>query len=150
MVYWEQSMLQLLHCWSLFICGLKDVLLGFKNWNSALGIAVDNKFQHISTDNLKIPGKKGVKKRLLDKLWPEDLGLHLSSNPNYSSRVCGKCALKIRNAVELVRSLKVTFNPLANIVKTSVECETQQLWKRYWISTKSLIKKAVPRKYKNV
>ena len=90
-----------------------------------------DKFQHISTENLfKIPGKKGVEKRPLHELLSEDLGLHLSSNPNYSSRVCAKCALKIRNAVELVRFLKANLNPVANIGETSVECETQQRWKR--------------------
>ena len=90
-----------------------------------------DKFQHISTENLfKIPGKKGVEKRPLHELLSEDLGLHLCSNPNYSSRVCAKCALKIRNAVELVRFLKANLNPVANIEETSVECETQQRWKR--------------------
>ena len=90
------------------------------------------KFQHISTENLyKLPGKKGVEKRPLDKLLSEDLGLHLSNNPNYSSRVCAKCALKIRNAVELVRFLKANLNHVvANVKETSVECETQQRWKR--------------------
>ena len=86
-----------------------------------------DKFQHISTENLfKLPGKKGVEKRPLDKLLSEDLGLHLSSNPNYSSRVCAKCALKIRNAVELVRFLKAKLNPVvANVEDPSVECESQ-------------------------
>ena len=61
-----------------------------------------DKFQHISTENIfKLPGKKGVEKRPLDKLLSQDLGLHVSNNPNYSSRVCAKCALKIRNAAEL-------------------------------------------------
>lgn len=79
-----------------------------------------DKFQHISTENLfKIPGKKGVEKRPLHELLSEDLGLHLSSNPNYSSRVCAKCALKIRNAVELVRFLKANLNPVANIGETN-------------------------------
>lgn len=83
------------------------------------------KFQHISTENLyKLPGKKGVEKRPLDKLLSEDLGLHLSNNPNYSSRVCAKCALKIRNAVELVRFLKANLNHVvANVKETSVECQ---------------------------
>ena len=37
-----------------------------------------DKFQHISTENLyKLPGKKVVEKRPLDKLLSEDLGLHL-------------------------------------------------------------------------
>ena len=93
-----------------------------------------DKFQHISTDNLftcKLPGKKGVEKRPLDKLLSEYLGLHLSNNQNYSSRVCARCALKIRNAVELVRFLKAKLNPVvANVEETSVECETQQRWKR--------------------
>ena len=90
------------------------------------------KFQHISTEYLyKLPGKKGVEKRPLDKLLSEDLGLHLSNNPNYSSRVCAKCALKIRNAVELVRFLKANLNHVvANVKETSVQCETQQRWKR--------------------
>ena len=91
-----------------------------------------DKFQHISTENLfKLPGKKGVEKRPLDKLLSEDLGLHVSNNPNYSLRVCAKCALKIRNAAELVRFLKAKLNPVvANVEETSVECETQQRWKR--------------------
>ena len=78
------------------------------------------KFQHISTENLyKLPGKKGVEKRPLDKLLSEDLGLHLSNNPNYSSRVCAKCALKIRNAVKLVRFLKANLNHVvANVKET--------------------------------
>jgi len=70
-----------------------------------------DKIHHISTENLfKLPGKKGVEKRPLDKLLSEDLGLSVSNNPNYSSRVCAKCALKIRNAVELVRFLKANLN----------------------------------------
>ena len=89
-----------------------------------------DKFQHISTENLlKIPGNKGVEKRPLHKLLSEDLGLYRSSNRNYSSRVCVKCALKIRNAVELVRFLKANLNPIVNIEETSVKCETQR-WKR--------------------
>ena len=44
-----------------------------------------NKFQQISMENLfKLPGKRGVEKRPLDKLLSEDLGLHLSNNSNCS------------------------------------------------------------------
>ena len=38
-----------------------------------------DKFQHISTENLlKLPRKKGIEKRPLEKLLSADLGLHLS------------------------------------------------------------------------
>ena len=41
----------------------------------------------------------------------QDLGLSVIKTPEYSSRVCTKCALKIRNAVELCRFVKDTLNP---------------------------------------
>ena len=68
--------------------------------------------QHISTENLfKIPSRKGVEKRPLDQLISEDLGLSDIKTPEYSSRVSAKCALKIRNAVELFRFVKDNLNP---------------------------------------
>ena len=39
----------------------------------------------------------------------QDLGLSVIKTPEYSSRVCTKCALKIRNAVELCRFVKDTL-----------------------------------------
>ena len=91
-----------------------------------------DKFQHISKESLfKLHGKKGVEKRPLDKLLSEDLGLHVSNNPNYSSRVCAKCALKIRNASELARFLKAELNlVVTNVEETSIEYETEQRSKR--------------------
>ena len=41
----------------------------------------------------------------------QDLGLSVIKTPEYSSRVCTKCALKIRNAVELCCFVKDTLNP---------------------------------------
>ena len=62
-----------------------------------------DQFQHISTENLfKLPRRIGVEKRPLDKLLSEDLGLHFSNNPNYSSK-------KTRNTVELVRFWKANL-----------------------------------------
>ena len=62
-----------------------------------------DKFQHISTENVfKLPRRIGVEKRPLDKLLSEDLGLHFSNNPNYSSK-------KTRNTAELVRFWKANL-----------------------------------------
>ena len=73
-----------------------------------------------------LPEKKGVKKEPLDKLLLEDLGLPVSNNSNYRSRVCVKCALKTRNAIELIHFLKTNVNSIvADIEETSNECKTQ-------------------------
>ena len=73
-----------------------------------------------------LPEKKGVKKQPLDKLLLEDLGLPVSNNSNYHSRVCVKCALKTRNAIELIHFLKTNVNSIvADIEETSNECKTQ-------------------------
>ena len=73
--------------------------------------------QHISTENLF---KKPFVKRCREKAFgptytvhciSQDLGLSVIKTPEYSSRVCTKCALKIRNAVELCRFVKDTLNP---------------------------------------
>ena len=59
------------------------------------------------------------------KTWD---GSRLRQSKSYSPRVCATRALKIRNAVELVSFLQATLNPVANIEKNSIECETQQRW----------------------
>ena len=72
------------------------------------------------------PGKKGVKKQPLDKLLLEDLGLPVSNNSNYPSRVCVKCALKIQNAIELIHFLKTNLNSIiADVEETFNDCKTQ-------------------------
>lgn len=53
--------------------------------------------------------EKGVYKRPLEICLSENLGFPVSSNPNYSSRAYVKCALKTRNAVELVHFLKTNL-----------------------------------------
>ena len=89
--------------------------------------------RHISTENLfKIPGKKGVEKRPLEKLLSEDLGLSVVSTPQYSSRVCSKCALKIRNAVGLFRFLKENLNPQQPVAVAVAEVESQQEQQTRW------------------
>ena len=47
----------------------------------------------------------------MDQIISQDLGLSVIKTPEYSSRVCTKCALKIRNAVELCRFVKDNLNP---------------------------------------
>ena len=62
---------------------------------------------------LKFLRKKVSRKGLWTNLHciSQDLGLSVIKTPEYSSRVCTKCALKIRNAVELCRFVKDTLNP---------------------------------------
>ena len=73
-----------------------------------------------------LPEKKGVKKQPLDKLLLEDLGLPVSNNSNYRSRVCVKCALKTQNAIELIHFLKRNVNSIvADIEETSNDSKTQ-------------------------
>jgi len=43
-------------------------------------VQIGDKIKHISTENLLLSGKKGIKKRPLDKLLSEDLGLPVSNN----------------------------------------------------------------------
>jgi len=77
---------------------------------------------------LNFPGRKVLRNGLWTELLSEDLGLPVSNNRNYSSRVCVKCVLKIRNTVELILFLKAKLNPVVtNVEETS---ETQQRWKR--------------------
>ena len=63
--------------------------------------------------NLKFLREKVSRKGLWTNLHciSQDLGLSVIKTPEYSSRVCTKCALKIRNAVELCRFVKDTLNP---------------------------------------
>ena len=62
---------------------------------------------------LKFLREKVLRKGLWTNLHciSQDLGLSIIKTPEYSSRVCIKCALKIRNAVELCRFVKDTLNP---------------------------------------
>ena len=64
----------------------------------------------------------------MDILLSDDLGLPVSNNPNYSSRVCTKCTLKIQNAIEPVRFMKADLS-LADVEETSEDCETQPRWR---------------------
>jgi len=77
---------------------------------------------------LNFQGRKVLRNSLWTELLSEDLGLPVSNNTNYSSRVCVKCVLKIWNTVELILFLKAKLN----LVVTDVEetSETQQRWKR--------------------
>ena len=103
-----------------------------------INIQVGNTTRHISTENLfNTPGKKGVEKRALDKLIHKDLGVTVIKTPEYSCRVCSKCALKIRNAVELFCFVKENINPRQPIAIATQEedlnigeTKEQQCWKR--------------------
>ena len=101
-------------------------------------IQVGNTTRHISTENLfNTPSKKGVEKRALDKLIHEDLGVTVIKTPEYSCRVCSKCALKIWNDVELLCFVKENINPRQPIAIAAQEedlnigeTKEQQRWKR--------------------
>ena len=101
-------------------------------------IQVGNTTRHISTENLfNTPGKKGVEKKALDKLIHEHLGVTVIKTPEYSCRVCSKCALKIRNDVELLCFVKENINPRQPIAIAAQEedlnigeTKEQQRWKR--------------------
>lgn len=101
-------------------------------------VQVGNTTPHISTENLfNIPGKKGVEKRALDKLIHEDLGVTIIKTPEYLCRVCSKCTLKIRNAIELFCFVKENINPRQPIAPAAQEedlnigeTKEQQRWKR--------------------
>ena len=99
--------------------------------SSALGIAVDFAgvyFEYKKGTNFctypRITYLKFLPRKVLRNGHWTNFNLKIwdftSSNPNYSSRGCAKRALKIRNAVELVRFLKAPLNPIGNIEKTRV------------------------------
>ena len=74
----------------------------------------------------KIPGKKSVEKRPLDKLLSEDLGFFpfLTNQIILPETECVKCTLKIQNPIELVCFLKMNLNPVvADVEETSNDCD---------------------------
>ena len=72
------------------------------------------KNKYISTENLfKIPQRAGVAKIPLVDLLKIHLGVEVDPQDGKSSRVCAKCALKIRNA-----------STLCEFIRTALNCET--------------------------
>lgn len=81
--------------------------------------------------------RKVLKKKALDKLIHEHLGVTVIKTPEYSCRVCSKCALKIWNDVELLCFVKENINPRQPIAIAAQEedlnigeTKEQQRWKR--------------------
>ena len=67
----------------------------------------------------------------MDQLISQDLGLSVIKTPENSSRVCTKCALKIRNAVELCRFVKDNLNPQPVPVEEDIIDENSDHY-QYW------------------
>ena len=72
---------------------------------------------YLSCENLH--KKAGAGNLSLSRVITETLELCLSSEPYLSSRVCSKCALKIRNAAERLKFIRENINvPHGNFMKT--------------------------------
>ena len=69
------------------------------------------KNKYISTENLfKIPQRAGVGKIPLADLLKKHLDVEVLPQDGKSSRVCAKCALKIRNASTLIEFITTALN----------------------------------------
>ena len=85
------------------------------------------KNKYISTENLfKIPQRAGVAKIPLVDLLKIHLGVEVDPQDGKSSRVCFKCALKIRNASTLCEFIRTALN----CENTDEESQGEQRLKR--------------------
>ena len=85
------------------------------------------KNKYISTENLfKIPQRPGVAKVPLVDLLKIHLGVEVDPQDGKSSRVCAKCALKIRNASTLCEFIRTALN----CENTDEESQGEQRLKR--------------------
>ena len=76
----------------------------------------------VSTENLfKIPQKSGVSSTPLDQLVGKHVGVVIPQATKKSSRVCAKCALKIRNASTICEFIKAALDSENDICVESDE-----------------------------
>ena len=86
-----------------------------------------SKTGYISTENIfTVPQKKGLTKPLFSYL--EDLGFHLETGEQFSTRVCSPCGTKVRAAAAAVYLLKNNLNQPAP--STSIPNELNDRSKR--------------------
>lgn len=97
----------------------------------AYGNFPSSKTGYISTENIfTVPQKKGLTKPLSSYL--EDLGFHLESGEQFSTRVCSPCGTKVRAAATTVYLLKTNLNqpaPSISVVQNEVNERSKRMSK---------------------